>query len=1161
MGNNRSEIELILSAKDQGATKTVRDHENAVRDLADEHAKADRAFTSTEEKVERLRKVLDQLSKTERDLINSGRLIQKYKAQQQALGKQEAATKKLVLAARQLRAELKQTAGDSTQGANLQKQFDRASAAAQKSVLATNKQRAALKALSGDLKSAGISVNNLRGAEQRLVAVATNVAKQHKLVAGSLAEIQVKARGAGGAMRRFGADSRTSLGFMQRLRGEILASTAAFVGLFGIAREAGNIFGAVRQQEAIESRFRVAFDGDPRAVADELKFLRDTSEGLKISFLTLGDQYSKFIAAVPKGNFTLEETRGIFKNLATGARVMRLSTDDLNGVFRAVIQIASKGTFQMEELRQQLGDRLPGAVLLMSKSLGVSTRELSKMVEEGEVASKELVGLGEQVKETFGKDLEESLSKPTASLDDLIRRIELLRIEVGQDSGFIEALGEAMEDLSTEVEKPSFREGISSLVALLGELAKAAVVLVQNLDVLKNGFIGFIAVRGIGALIVGFFKLRTAILAVTAVMRGAAISFAAAAGPLGWVVAVAAALLTLGTRVDDTLPSLKQMRKEMGVLAKETDKATKSFEDLAESRLQERIDETVGQLDEATSRLEKRQQESRNLIKGSGGNGFLGGQFIAPAAALQNVNDAAELVDLFSQKVANLRGEMSQLFNPPAPSKIVKRNLGLNEKQLEELDRAINTANEQIENFQADTFAAKIAKVNKEFKELLETARKTDDPEKRATQVAKVEEAIAASKRSIRLEEEKKLQTEFERLEASGLRKSAAGISGRLQSIEDKYASTIARLRELGLDNQADRLVQVSTAEQDAELDKLKDKARKTLTQLRADDSADLDARLNAVRAKYKAMIDDLNAAGQIELAADLSGEIDSAVNRENLAVQEEEINRLMAIREATIQRINAQEEAGLITRSEAQEQFRELLGEIDPQVELLVEKAVAFAAAMGDENMVLTLQALLAELELSAQSLDPIIQKAKELEESFAGGFSDAVTDWLTGVKSAKDAFRQFAADFLQQIARMILKQIILNALQAANPFAGAASAIVGGAHTGAVAGGPTPISRTVSPLAFAGAYRYHNGGIAGLTPDEVPLIAQRGEELVPKTDPRHRANGGAGGGSQDVTNINVFSMEEAVAQAISAPAGQRVLMNVVGENSSDFNQALGNT
>ena len=78
MGNNRSEIELILSAKDQGATKTVRDHENAVRDLADEHAKADRAFTSTEEKVERLRKVLDQLSKTERDLINSGRLIQKY---------------------------------------------------------------------------------------------------------------------------------------------------------------------------------------------------------------------------------------------------------------------------------------------------------------------------------------------------------------------------------------------------------------------------------------------------------------------------------------------------------------------------------------------------------------------------------------------------------------------------------------------------------------------------------------------------------------------------------------------------------------------------------------------------------------------------------------------------------------------------------------------------------------------------------------------------------------------------------------------------------------------------------------------------------------------------------------------------------------------------
>jgi tape measure domain-containing protein len=1028
-----------------------------------------------------------------------------------------------------------------------------------KAVRSTNKQRAALKLLAAELKTAGVAVNNLKGSEERLVAVARRVASQHHRVASALAEIQTRARAAGSAMRKFGADSRTSLGFMQRLRGEVVATTTAFVGLFGIAREAGNIFGAVRQQEAIESRFRVAFDGDPGAVAAELQFVRDASEELKISFLSLGQQYSKFIAAVPQGNFTLDEMRGIFKNLATGARVMRLSTDELNGVFKAVIQIASKGTFQMEELRGQLGDRLPGAVLLMAKSLGVSTRALSKMVEQGQLSATELVGLGEQVKETFGKDLDEALSKPAASLDDFLRRVELLRVEIGRDSGFVDALGEALEDLSTEIEKPAFRQGLADLVGVLGDLAKAGVVLVRNLDVVKNALLGFIAVRGLTSLIAGFFSLRTAILAVTGAARTAATVFAVAAGPAGWIVAVAAGLLTLATRSEDTLPSLEQMRKEMGKLADESDRTAKSFENLAQTRLEEEIRKTTSQLDEAVRRLEKRQAESRNLIKGSS-NGILGGQFIAPDAAKKNINEAGELVDLFTQKITKLRGELDKLRNPIEVEEATRKNLGLNEKQIEVLATAIETANKQIDKFEADTFAKKLARVEAEFKNLLEIARSADDPATRADQVAKVEAAIAAKKRSIRLEEEQKLQREFERLESSGLRKSADGIAARLKVIEDKYASTIARLREIGLNNQADRLLEVSAAEQTAELDKLRDKAAKTITQLRATDEADLDARLEAVRAKYKKLIDDLNAAGEVDLAVNLGSQIEGAVDRENLAVQEENINRLMAVREATINRINAQEQAGIITRTEAQEQYQELLGEIDPQLQALVDKAILFAQAMGDENMVLTLQALSAELALSAQSLDPVIQKAKELEESFASGLSKAVTDWATGIKSAKDVFRSFAADFLRQIAQMILKQIILNALQAANPFAGAASAVVGAAHTGAVAGGPTPMKRTVSPLAFLGAYRYHGGGIAGSPPDEVPLIAQRGEELVPKTDPRHRSNGGAGGRPQDVNNINVFSIEDAVAAAIATPSSRRAIINVVGEESSDINKALGN-
>lgn len=39
--------------------------------------------------------------------------------------------------------------------------------------------------------------------------------------------------------------------------------------------------------------------------------------------------------------------------------------------------------------------------------------------------------------------------------------------------------------------------------------------------------------------------------------------------------------------------------------------------------------------------------------------------------------------------------------------------------------------------------------------------------------------------------------------------------------------------------------------------------------------------------------------------------------------------------------------------------------------------------------------------------------------------------------------------------------------------------------------------------------ATRYHTGGIAGLRPDEVPAILRKGEEVLTRSDPRHRANG----------------------------------------------------
>ena len=69
-----------------------------------------------------------------------------------------------------------------------------------------------------------------------------------------------------------------------------------------------------------------------------------------------------------------------------------------------------------------------------------------------------------------------------------------------------------------------------------------------------------------------------------------------------------------------------------------------------------------------------------------------------------------------------------------------------------------------------------------------------------------------------------------------------------------------------------------------------------------------------------------------------------------------------------------------------------------------------------------------------------------------------DIEVEWVTNQtiigKSAEDAFREFAASFLQEIAKMILQQTILNSLQSATGGSGIFGSIIGGI-AGMLAGG----------------------------------------------------------------------------------------------------------
>ena len=102
------------------------------------------------------------------------------------------------------------------------------------------------------------------------------------------------------------------------------------------------------------------------------------------------------------------------------------------------------------------------------------------------------------------------------------------------------------------------------------------------------------------------------------------------------------------------------------------------------------------------------------------------------------------------------------------------------------------------------------------------------------------------------------------------------------------------------------------------------------------------------------------------------------------------------------------------------------------------------------------------------------------------------------------------------------------------------------------------------VDPAIFAGAMRFHKGGMPGLGPDEHAIIAKGDEEILTSDDPRHRWNAGAGGGEgerkrpQDIKIINAINADDVVSQGMQTRTGQRAVLNFIQANKGAIKTVL---
>ncbi|AET42303.1 tail length tape measure protein [Ruegeria phage DSS3-P1] len=160
--------------------------------------------------------------------------------------------------------------------------------------------------------------------------------------------------------------------------------------------------------------------------------------------------------------------------------------------------VAHHNTLQMEELRQQLGDRLPGAVGLLANALGYGEDELAsfyKAVENGQVGAEEaLVALGRGLEETYGGQLEDALDSVTARIGNL-QNLLFERQLTAANSGFIAGLETALDALNEWLASDEGIEFFEALGAAFGRLFELLPVVLDNMDTLVTLFQAFVAIK------------------------------------------------------------------------------------------------------------------------------------------------------------------------------------------------------------------------------------------------------------------------------------------------------------------------------------------------------------------------------------------------------------------------------------------------------------------------------------------------------------------------------------------------------------------------------------------------------------------------------------------------------------------------------------------
>lgn len=185
-----------------------------------------------------------------------------------------------------------------------------------------------------------------------------------------------------------------------------VTSISSFISsLVNTAREAGRARVVLRN-----------ISTDTREYARSLKFLSELTNKYGTDLIGTTEAFAKFKAAATPAGIAMAEQERIFSNISKAMASFGISGGEAALTMMAITQMMSKGKISSEELRRQLGERMPVAMQAMANAAGVSMSQLDKLLKEGKLRSAEIMGkfsdeLAKLSGDTSTDNLESSLGR------------------------------------------------------------------------------------------------------------------------------------------------------------------------------------------------------------------------------------------------------------------------------------------------------------------------------------------------------------------------------------------------------------------------------------------------------------------------------------------------------------------------------------------------------------------------------------------------------------------------------------------------------------------------------------------------------------------------------------------------------------------------------